>query len=270
MTPRRQTTTKDSTPTVAKLIRRTLPILQETTLLSDEEDVISANKVTGASINVPIAGTCQPTKVCIQDCYAGNNSQSWPSSLRKQARTQRAMAADPIAFAQRVAREYDRKRLTYLRWNGVGDLTPPAVEAVNWTIRERPDITLWIVTRIPDLAAQIEHGSRAFVHFSLDRYSLDRRHSFIAASPKSRNHFFSYQCERNEVAPPSNEIGASVLFYKRYKPSPLADLRDPALCPLNTLNDCAGACARCRRCFNGDAVSMRNTAENVSSDATER
>lgn len=247
----------DDAPTVARLIRRTLPILREQTLLGEREDAISANKVTGASLNVPIAGTCQPSRVCIQDCYAGNNSQSWPSSLRKQARTQRAMAADPIAFAQRVAREYDRKRLTYLRWNGVGDLTPPAVEAINWIIRERPDIALWIVTRIPELAAQLEHGPRAFVHFSLDRHSLERRDAFLAAPPKNRNYFFSYQCEKDELAPRSSEVGVSVLFYKRYKPPARADLRDPALCPLNTLDDCSGACASCRRCFNGDAVTMR-------------
>ena len=245
------------TSTVARLIRRTLPILEQTPPLDEREPVISANKVTGASINVPIAGTCKPSKLCVQDCYAGNNAQSWPSSLRKQARTQRSLESDPIAFAERVAHEYDAKRLNYLRWNGVGDLTPSAVISINHLIETRPDMVLWIVTRIPELAARIDHGRFAFLHFSLDRHSMSRREEFIANNPKSRNFFFSYQCEKGEIAPNGAEIGVSVIFYKRYKISSGGSRMDEALCPLNLLDDCTSACASCRRCFNGKAVSMR-------------
>ena len=31
---------------------------------------LSSNKVTGDSVNFPVAGTCQPSKVCAQTCYA--------------------------------------------------------------------------------------------------------------------------------------------------------------------------------------------------------
>lgn len=244
-------------PTVAKLIRKTLPILRDSPMLGEREKVLSSNRVAGATVNVPIAGTCQPSKLCIRDCYAGNNSQSWPSSLRKQSRTQRTMDSDPVAFAERIIREYDKGGLTYLRWNGVGDLTPSAVVAINHIIATRPDITLWIVTRIPALAAQVAHGDNAHVHFSLDKTSLDRKDAFLANAPKSQNYFFSYQCEKNEVPPSGATLGVSVIFYKRYTPTTGSDLSDPAVCPLNTLTDCTGACNSCRRCFNGDAEAMR-------------
>lgn len=129
--------------------------------------------------------------------------------------------------------------------------------AINYIITTRPDVTLWIVTRLARFAAMIEHGDRAYIHFSLDRCSLVRRDEFLALNPKSRNYFFSYQCELDEIPPPSTDLRASVIFFRRYKPSAGADLADPGVCPLNTLADCTGACAACRRCFDGKAVSMR-------------
>lgn len=153
--------------------------------------------------------------------------------------------------------------MTHLRWNGVGDLCESSVTAINWMIGNRPDIPMWIVTRIPKHAASINHGENAYIHFSLDRYSMDRRAEFLSLEPKSKNFFFSYQCEANEIAPVGAHIGVSVIFYKRYKPTAVADLSDPAVCPLNLLEDCTGACIACRRCFNGVAVQMRDSVSGV-------
>lgn len=246
-------------PVVLKVIARSHSIGDATGTLRDDESPLSNNAVAGPTISVPIAGTCQPSKVCVKDCYAASNTQATPESIAKQYRVQHAMEADPVAFAERVLREYDKRRLPYLRWNGVGDLTPAAVTTINRIVATRPDVTLWIVTRIPHLAAQIEHGPNAYIHFSLDRASLDRRDAFLAVPPKSQNYFFSYQCELNEVPPPGRSLGASVIFHRRYKIPTGADTTDLAVCPLNTLADCAGACNNCRRCFNGTAVEMRTT-----------
>lgn len=244
-------------PVVLKVIARSHAIGDSTGTLKDNESPLSDNAVAGPTISVPIAATCQPSKVCAKDCYAASNTQATPDSIAKQYRVQHSMEADPVAFAERVLREYDKRKLTYLRWNGVGDLSPAAVAAINHIIKTRPDVTLWIVTRVPRVAAQIEHGPNAYIHFSLDRASLDRRDAFLAALPKSRNYFFSYQCERDEVPQEGKDLGASVIFHRRYKPADGANTADPAVCPLNTLEDCTGACNACRRCFNGEAVSMR-------------
>lgn len=244
-------------PAVLKVIARSHPIGDATGVLRDDESPIGNNNVAGAAIDFPIAGTCQPSKVCVRDCYAASGSQAVPHNIAKQYRVQHSMEADPVAFAERIIREYDRRKLTYLRWNGVGDITPAAVTALNHIITTRPDITLWIVTRIPELAAQVIHGPNAYLHFSLDKATLDRRDRFLALGPQSANYFFSYQCEKDEVPPSGTQLQASVIFHRRYKPATGSDLTDPAVCPLNTLDDCTGACNACRRCFNGEAVKMR-------------
>jgi hypothetical protein len=249
---------KPDKPVVLKLIARSKPIGDVTGPLRDGESPLSDNAVAGPTVSVPIAATCQPSKVCVGDCYAASNRMATPEAIAKQFRVQHSMDADPVAFAERVVGEYDRRGLTYLHWNGVGDLSPAAVAAINHIIATRPDVALWIVTRVASLAAQIEHGDRAFIHFSLDKSSLGRRDEFLALKPKSRNYFFSYQCEVGEVPPSGAELGASVIFFRRYKPTAGANLADPSVCPLNKLADCTGACAACRRCFNSAAVSMRS------------
>jgi hypothetical protein len=250
---------KSDKPIVLKLITRSHPIGDATGVLRDDESPLSENALAGPTVSVPIAGTCQPSKVCVADCYAASNRMATPEAIAKQYRVQHAMDARPVAFAKRIIREYDRRKLTYLRWNGVGDLTPAAVRAINHIITTRPDITLWIVTRIPELAAQVKHGPNAYLHFSLDKATLDRRDRFLALGPKNHNYFWSYQCEKDEV-PPRGTHRASVIFHRRYKPATGSDLTDPAVCPLNTLDDCTGACNACRRCFNGLAVKMRREA----------
>ena len=252
-----------SRPAVLKVIARSLPIGREAGVLRDDESVLADNRIAGATVDFPIAGTCQPSRVCLRGCYAASNTMAIPANIAKQWRRQHAMEADPVAFADRVAREYDAKRLTFLRWNGVGDLTPAAVVAINHLVHTRPDITLWVVTRVPELAAGIAHGARVYLHVSLDRASMDRRARFLAArtahTSANANYFWSYQGAHGEVPPA--DTGASVIFHRGYRPAPGSDLADPATCPLNVLDDAAGACNACRRCFNGEAVRMRLEAE---------
>lgn len=79
-------------------------------MASDDEPLLSSNLVVGYTINIPIATTCEPSKLCIHDCYAGNNPQSWTNALRKQSRVFKLLESDPILFAKRVCREYDKKK----------------------------------------------------------------------------------------------------------------------------------------------------------------
>lgn len=251
-----------TTTRVASVVRKTraLPVVMGE---GDDErdcDLLSSNKVTGHSLNFPIAGTCQPTAVCARTCYFASGPSTWNAALKKQVRNKAKCEADPAAFAARVCEEYDRRRLTFLRWNGGGDLFPAAVESVNWIGVNRPDVTVWLVTRIPRLAAKIAHAPRVFVHFSLDARSLTRREEFLSLKPLSGNVFFSYQGDRGEII--TDAAGASVVFFDRYRPSGLFNEVDAAaLCPLNTHGDITGVCESCRRCFNGDAVRHREQIE---------
>ena len=133
-----------------------------------------------------------------------------------------------------------------------------SVAAVNYLAKMRPDIVIWVVTRIPKWAAQIEQAPNVFVHFSLDKHSLSRRDSFLKCKPRTSNYFFSYQCDAGEI-PPLEKINAvSVLFFDNYKPTTnLTTFPKDVVCPLNTAPNISGICETCRRCFNGKAVSYK-------------
>lgn len=229
-------------------------------LLRADEAMLSINKVTGCSLNFPIAATCSPTKVCATTCYFARGSSTWPNSLKKQYRLLNTVKADPIAAAQRLEHELKRKwkKPSFVRWNGGGDLFPESVVFLNDFARRCPWMPIWVVTRIPALAAQIDDAPNVFIHFSLDAHSLERRVEFERLSPRSKNYFFSYQSNHEEEPDHAALQGISVLFYHCYTPPEhLPAVATEVICPLNTEADITGVCDRCRRCFDGSAVSHR-------------
>jgi hypothetical protein len=242
---------------VGRVVRKSiaLELAEPRQLLGSYDNVLSYNKVTGYSVNVPIANTCRPTAVCIKTCYFAVGAPSWVNALRHQRKVYDSLRDSPKRVAERVALEYDRLGLTFLRWNGGGDLFAENVEAINHLGRLRPDIILWVVTRIPEMAALIDHRPSVFIHFSLDKHSMNRRTEFLACKPKSRNYFFSYQVDADETPAAESLKEVAVLFFNNYQPS--ADLRDfspEIVCPLNERADIKGVCEGCRRCFDGSAV----------------
>jgi len=216
-------------------------------LLGDDENPFSTNKVTGHSLNYPIAATCTPTKVCVDTCYFMCGPATWPASLKKQWRLYNATVADPKRVASVVAKWATRMQLDFVRWNGGGDLFAQSVECINYAAPLMPDIPQWVVTRLPQHAVNIEPAANVFVHFSLDQHSWTR----AAAMREYRgNWFWSYQCDAGEK--PEKSL-APVVFYDGYDPADEPLNGDD--CPLNAADDIAGTCGRCRRCFDGSAAS---------------
>lgn len=154
-----------------------------------------------------------------------------------------------------IIQHYDRMSLTFIRWNGGGDLFKESVECINMIGRKRPDIVIWVTTKHPRFANKIEHFPNVYLHFSLDRDSIDRADS---VRPLTDNWFFSYQCAPKEYCQP---VPASVIFFDRYKPPAGAQTGLESVCPLNTLDDISGACESCRRCFDGSAVKHRKSVK---------
>ena len=235
--------------------------------------ILSENKVTGWSLNFPIKGTCQPSKLCIETCYFATGMTAWTNSLRKQLWNYESCVEDPIAFAKEVIKEYDKKikgKSDFLRWNGGGDLFPEAVEALNWIGEHRPDLVIWVVTRKPTTAALLGNWPNIYLHFSLDKHSLDRQQKVMDMLDDDMKEriFFSYQTESGEI-PDMYELmdrGVALFFFDNYKVPPLffAELRAQmadyltrwdALCPLNTRRSSGksieGTCNECRMCFDG-------------------
>jgi hypothetical protein len=238
-------------------------------LLEGAKTVLSFNKVTGHSVNFPISETCKPTAVCLKHCYFAKGPNSWPDALSHQYQVYAAAKADPVGFAERVAWECDQSGVSFLRWNGGGDLFAESLVAIDHLAALRPALPIWVVTRTPDMAAKVVDRPNVFVHFSLDRNSMARRKQFLKAQPLTRNFFFSYQCEADEVPPQEAQSVVSVLFFNDYKitcePKTLAA---EIVCPLNGRPDIRGACEGCRRCFDGSAVAHQSdqTAARVVGD----
>ena len=222
--------------------------------LADGEDPFSTNKVTGHSINVPIIGTCKPTVVCAETCYFAKGASTWSSSLKKQHRLLNSIKADPIGVVARVVRSATRKGLTFIRWNGGGDLFPEMIPCIDSVAEAMPTVPQWVVSRIPKLASKLTPRPNLYLHFSVDRSSWDRLEEFRVLAPPSLQWFFSYQCDKDEV-PPSPEI-APVIFRDGYDPkgSSLSGYD----CPLNAKDDITGVCETCRVCFSGEAVRRRS------------
>lgn len=214
--------------------------------LGESENPFSTNKVTGYSLNYPIAATCQPTKVCIKTCYFGCGPATWPASLKKQWRLFNSTKADPVGTARIVAAWAKRLRLTFVRWNGGGDLFDGSVKCINAAAAMMPEVPQWVVTRISEHARQVAPADNVFVHFSVDRHSWPRVSEMIGYNG---NWFWSYQGDKGEAMEKSL---APVVFYDGYEPGAEALNQDD--CPLNANEDISGVCGRCRRCFDGSAV----------------
>jgi hypothetical protein len=245
-------------PTVSKLItrsRKTTTRYDE--LLKDGESLLSFNKVTGLSLNFPIAETCSPSKLCIKTCYFARGGASWPASLKRQYRLYNSVKADPIGCAKRLQKELAAKKKppSFLRWNGGGDLFPESVEMLNKLAILMPELPIWVVTRLPQQAAKVKEAKNVFVHFSLDAHSEPRRTEFEKIKKLTTNYFYSYQCDRGEEPTPQDLKGVSVVFYDCYKPpEKFPRVQKEIICPLNTETDISGVCEWCRRCFNGAGV----------------
>ena len=220
--------------------------------------LLSGNKVTGYSVNFPIANTCRPSKVCIETCYYAVGGTSWNASLRKQLWLMDYCQENPVTFAEQIVQEYHKKKLTYLRWNGGGDLFPASVDALNHIGENHPDVIIWIVTRIPEMASLVMDYDSLHLHFSLDKHSLERREQVLSLI--NRPIFFSYQCEKDEKPDVQHLVdnhGVSLFFFNNYY------LTDPIyetdfaqyLCPLNMNRTNKGtivdSCNNCKKCFSG-------------------
>jgi hypothetical protein len=236
-----------------------------TSLVTSDHEVLSNNKVTGWSVNFPIVRTCKPSKVCAETCYGLTGPIIWSASLEKQTRNYNWVKSDPESFSRQLEREVRRKLKRdpkfFLRWNGVGDLFDESVAALKSLNRLVPELPIWCVTRIPEQVSPLKNLKNVWVHFSLDKHSLERRVRVERLTQGNmKNLFFSYQTDKGEQLKSVPE-GISVLFFDKYQipeDTPIASSH-PSVCPLNLADDISNVCHSCRRCFNGDGVRLRFT-----------
>lgn len=235
--------------------RRTLPVLQDR--LVPMGLFLSDNTKTGYSINLPIAQTCAPTKACRDYCYAtlgriamerslGKQIDNWlllkDLTLRDNARA-RALAQGLLGQAPRSA--------DFVRWNGSGDLIEGSVAVINALTEIAPEITQWIITRKPRLAAKIVDHPAIRLLLSLDETTPPKTAKALRELParfKKAAVRLSWVRTPDSGAIP-DDVDVIFNFHQmqmRTDPKP----RDARVCeatlPGSKHDD---ACESCRRCF---------------------
>ncbi|MDC0541797.1 EVE domain-containing protein [Paracoccaceae bacterium] len=240
---------------VGSLIRRTKKLGLDKFEISAGTKVLSRNQVTGYAVNFPIQKTCRPTPVCKDTCYFAVKLNASIPALTLQHRNLYFCQQDPEEFARHVIYGYDNAGLSYLRWNGGGDLFNEALEAIEYIRIHRPDIVLWIVSRKAELAAQLKYHNNHHIHLSLDRSLIDQK-AQIRSMFKHDKVFFSYQVHPEETVENSVIDKVDLIFMHDYQAIPSEfEESNEKFCPLNGANTITDACGQCRRCFDGSLAS---------------
>ena len=226
-----------------------------------KEEILSGNLKTGYSVNLPIALTCRPTKICMNNCYASRPGATltWKNSLLKQLRVYNYIRSeDPEVVAQRIINEYHKKRLNWLRWNGCGDLFPEAIEVINKICVLDPTVILLVVTRKPEMAAMISRTPNMFLMFSVDASSR-RRMEAIQAADHPRLYYSFLRTSADE-----DTTGCNIIFDLQKLKGSLP--YEPRCCPVDAHKlPLENGCNVCKRCF-----SERVLSGNIESESWEQ
>jgi hypothetical protein len=117
--------------------------------------ILSKNKKTGASLNLPIKGHCHPTPNCLHDCYAKCGPIAMPRSTRKQRFVSNYLINKELDELIKETLKFSQLRLC-----GSGDLLPAHVPALLSLAKACPDTMLWGMTRKPDIAYEVNDKHR--------------------------------------------------------------------------------------------------------------
>jgi len=240
---------------VSELRKRVKALMREyDATLSDKEDVCSDNAKTGSSINVPQI-VCNFTTVCSNVCYGAMRGRpiTWPNSLKKYIRVYRyLLSALHEEAADRIHREYERKHMTFLRWNGVGDLFPESATIVTQLVKRHPEDVLLVVTRKPNMIPLIpKKADNLYLMFSLDGCKESERRKAEVLRLKHPRLYFSFL----RRFPDEDTMGARIVFNAQQSKK-ILPFDDPVtVCPVDADKiPVKGACVKCRKCFRPDVL----------------
>lgn len=245
---------------VSRLVKRTNAIIKLHGLseIGPKDIICSKNTKTGYSINFPIKGTCRPTKVCAENCYGAIQGKpiTWTASLLKQSKILKYFkSTNPEEIADRIHKEYVKKHMTFLRWNGIGDLFKESVNVINIILNKYPNDILWVVTRIPEFAAKINRKAQnVYIMFSLDSDPESKRRKIKMMRHRHPRIYYSYLRFKSD----ENTMKARIVFnaQQEKKNLPYDDLY--TVCPVDAgIIPVKNACENCRKCFTQTALDKR-------------
>lgn len=233
--------------------------------------LLSGNSKTSVSLDFPIGHTCQPTSLCASVCYASRpgTPARWDKSVRMRLRTLRYFElATPREAADRLWKEFrrarhayrERTKLDFLRVNGTGDLTPDVVRALNVFIAEHPEITVWVVSRKPAVAAMLTPRPNLYLQLSTDATTTARSMalmlSVMTVNDRAYLSFLRTKVDDDtgDAAIVFNEKSRHELPYTGVKDCPV----DAGRLELGNVRGKGGtACSRCRKCFTPKVLERR-------------
>ena len=236
--------------------RRRLPVLESRILPA--RIFLSNNEKTGISVNLPIALTCEPTKLCASYCYAGIGRLAMDRSLDRQVDNflllQEAENWTPEQ-CKVVANDLLRQvgKADFLRWNGSGDLLPGTVRIIKALTRIAPGLIQWVISR-KELANELPDHPAIRLLLTLDASTPEKKAARlreIARTFKRAKVRLAYVRVSNEDIPPKD---VDIIFNKHVMSGRRLFLpKDPRTCEATTPGvSHKGACNECRRCFAND------------------
>jgi len=247
------------------LAKRTAAIFSSySEMLGTKEEICSHNTKTGFSLNFPLGrfggfGTCLgSTEVCRQACYGARKGRpiTWENSLRKQIRVYRYFLSVPAEeIANRIHTEYQKHKMTFLRWNGVGDLFPESAAVVRELTRKFSEDILLVVTRIPEMVSLIPRDAEnLYLMFSLDGSSSSRVKKTAVLRRRHPRLYFSFLRRFAD----EDTLGARIVFNAQQSKKVLPFDDPVTVCPVDADRiPVKGACASCRKCFNPHVLDGR-------------
>ena len=119
------------------------------------DTILSVNKKTGCSIDLPILGHCRPTASCSRACYAKSGPIAFPHSQKKHLWTSAYLAGPDISELI-----HECLSRTSVRISGSGDLNPCHIPNILKLAAACPKTQFWGMTRKLEIARAINNARR--------------------------------------------------------------------------------------------------------------
>lgn len=216
---------------------------------------LSENHVVGLSLNVALVGSCRPTKLCREKCYALRGLVAFQASRDLQAENlarleylEAAPLSEVRAEADGIAAQVRSAGQDVLRINGTGDLVPGTVRLLNVLSRRHPWLRLWVATRKLALARQIILRQNVHVMLSADRTTCPADiTTMLELRRRGRGRVF-LSWLRDDLSPVPSEV--DLLFHEHHGAWKAPLPAEPPTCPKTIVGtESKLACLSCRWCF---------------------
>jgi hypothetical protein len=201
------------------------------------QTILSENRKTNASLDLPIKGHCRPTKNCAHDCYAKSGPQAYPHSQKKHEWVSKYLLRKNIS---ELIQECKNK--LSVRLNGSGDLLKDHIPNILHLAKACPQTIFWGMTRKPEIATAVNSSNLPNLRLLL---SVD------ASSPKSVWNYKGKMCygphRPGDLVPNTDQI--LTVFPRHFIGKVIKGIPEhPKDCP--AVRHKISECINCKRCWN--------------------